>query len=89
MNVYTKNAIYFISFDSIFNMWQCLSIFQVNYLGEQTTFSVQQVMAMMLTKLKEISESNLRIKVQDCVLSVSYLFNNIGYNFFNTFNVMF
>ncbi|GFQ90335.1 heat shock protein [Trichonephila clavata] len=42
----------------------------VNYLQEQTVFTIPQVMAMMFTKLKEIAESNLRIKVQDCVVSV-------------------
>ncbi|GFQ93043.1 heat shock protein 105 kDa [Trichonephila clavata] len=43
---------------------------KVNYLQEQTVFTIPQVMAMMFTKLKEIAESNLRIKVQDCVVSV-------------------
>ncbi|GFX64209.1 heat shock 70 kDa protein 4L [Trichonephila clavipes] len=42
----------------------------VNYLQEQTVFTIPQVMAMMFTKLKEIAESNLQIKVQDCVVSV-------------------
>lgn len=42
----------------------------VSYLNEDTIFTVQQVMAMMMTKLKEISESALRTKVQDCVISV-------------------
>lgn len=51
--------------------------FKVNYLGEQTIFSAQQVMAMMLTKFKEISESNLRIKVVDCVLSVPIYYTDV------------
>lgn len=51
--------------------------FKVSYLNEQTTFSVQQVMAMMLTKLKEISENNLRIKVQDCVISVPVYYTDV------------
>ncbi|GIY79052.1 heat shock 70 kDa protein 4L [Caerostris extrusa] len=34
-------------------------------------------MAMMFTKLKEISESNLRIKVQDCVVSVPIYYTDV------------
>jgi Hsp70 protein len=43
----------------------------VQYLGEKHLFSSQQVTAMMLTKLKEIAEVNLKAKVVDCVISVS------------------
>ncbi|XP_054709776.1 97 kDa heat shock protein-like [Uloborus diversus] len=50
--------------------------FQVSYLGESTTLTAQQIMAMFLTKLKEISESNLRIKVTDCVISVPIYYND-------------
>lgn len=50
---------------------------QVHYLGEKAVFTVPQVLAMMLTKLKEISESNLRIKVQDCVLSVPIYYTDV------------
>ncbi|KAG8201418.1 hypothetical protein JTE90_024291 [Oedothorax gibbosus] len=50
---------------------------EVNYLNEKTVFTVQQVMAMMLTKLKEVSESNLRIKVQDCVISVPIYYTDV------------
>lgn len=48
-------------------------LLQCMYLGEQQTFSIGQISAMMFTKLKEIAESNLKIKVNDCVISVSYL----------------
>ncbi|XP_035233858.1 97 kDa heat shock protein-like [Stegodyphus dumicola] len=51
--------------------------FEVNYLQEKTIFTVPQVMAMMLTKLKEISEGNLRIKVQDCVISVPIYYTDV------------
>ncbi|KAF8785641.1 heat shock protein 105 kDa-like [Argiope bruennichi] len=50
---------------------------QVNYLQEQHVFTVPQVMAMMFTKLKEISESNLKIKVQDCVVSVPVYYTDV------------
>ncbi|XP_015905822.1 heat shock 70 kDa protein 4 [Parasteatoda tepidariorum] len=49
---------------------------QVNYLKEKTVFSVPQIMGMMLTKLKEISETNLKIKIQDCVISVPVYFTD-------------
>ncbi|GIY22192.1 heat shock 70 kDa protein 4L [Caerostris darwini] len=51
--------------------------FLVNYLQEQTVLTAPQVMAMMFTKLKEISESNLRIKVQDCVVSVPIYYTDV------------
>ena len=44
---------------------------QVNYLGESQVFSAEQITAMMFTKLKEITEHALKIKVNDCVISVS------------------
>lgn len=44
---------------------------QVSYLGEQQTFRPEQLLAMMLTKLKETAEVNLKTKVVDCVISVS------------------
>ena len=43
------------------------------YLGQEEIFSPEQVMAMLLTKLKSISEAALGTKVVDTVLSVSSL----------------
>lgn len=48
----------------------------VNYLNEQHTFSVEQITAMLLTKLKETSELSLKTKVNDCVISVPSFFTN-------------
>jgi heat shock protein len=53
----------------------CLSAdLQVNYLDEEHTFSPEQITAMLFTKLKEISENALKTKVNDCVISVSFIF---------------
>lgn len=43
---------------------------KVNYLDEEHTFSPEQLVAMQLTKLKEIAESNLKTKVVDIVLNI-------------------
>ncbi|XP_070553175.1 heat shock 70 kDa protein 4-like [Ptychodera flava] len=43
---------------------------KANYLGDAEEFSIPQVVAMMLTKLKETAEANIGRKVVDCVLSV-------------------
>lgn len=52
------------------------------YMDEEHIFSVEQISAMLLTKLKETAESNLKKPVTDCVISVSncsvqehYVFN--------------
>ena len=47
----------------------------MRYLDEDKVFTIEQVTAMLLTKLKETSESALKKPVVDCVISVSY--NNI------------
>src|SRR4029434_9434429 len=44
---------------------------QVRYLDEEKVFTIEQVTAMLLTKLKETSESALKKPVVDCVISVS------------------
>lgn len=44
--------------------------FNIDYLNETKTFTCEQIMAMFLTKLKTIAESNLNTKVVDCVISV-------------------
>lgn len=41
------------------------------YMEEERVFSVEQVTAMLLTKLKETAESALKKPVADCVISVS------------------
>jgi len=43
------------------------------YANETTIFGVEQIMGMLLTKLKTIAEVNLNKPVQDCVVSVSSL----------------
>ncbi|GIX77851.1 heat shock protein 105 kDa [Caerostris extrusa] len=43
---------------------------KVKYLHEEVVFSIQQIMAMLITKLKTITECKLRAKVRECVLSV-------------------
>lgn len=45
----------------------------MHYLGNEEVFSPEQIMAMLLTKLKIISEKELASKVTDCVVSVSIL----------------
>lgn len=43
---------------------------KVKYLKNTTIFSIQQLMAMILTKLKIITESKLGNKIRDCVIAV-------------------
>jgi len=50
--------------------------FRVWYLGDETVFSIRQVVAMLLTKLKEIAEAALECKVFECVLAVPYFFTD-------------
>ena len=50
-----------------------LHLVQVRYLEERQTFAPEQVTAMMLTKLKEVAEAYLKMKVVDCVISVCLL----------------
>lgn len=40
-------------------------------MDEDHLFSVEQITAMLLTKLKETAENNLKKPVTDCVISVS------------------
>lgn len=44
---------------------------QVMYLGEQQIFSMEQIAAMLFTKLKETTEHSLQTKLMECVFSVS------------------
>jgi heat shock protein len=48
----------------------------VNYLGEQQTYSAQQITAMLLSKLKETTESAINNVVHDCVVSCPSFFTN-------------
>ena len=40
-------------------------------MGNEEVFSPEQIMGMLMTKLKNISEAELSTKVTDCVVSVS------------------
>lgn len=42
-------------------------------MDEEHLFSVEQITAMLLTKLKETAENNLKKPVTDCVISVSII----------------
>lgn len=50
----------------------------MRFLGNEEVFSPEQIMAMLLTKLKLISEKELATKVTDCVVSVSNLTDKAG-----------
>lgn len=47
---------------------------KVKYLGEPATFTMEQITAMLLTKLKETTETAISAKISDCVVSVCYSF---------------
>lgn len=49
---------------------------RVMYMEEPHIFSVEQITAMLLTKLKETAESNLKKPVTDCVISVPSFFTD-------------
>ncbi|MBN3325382.1 HS105 protein, partial [Atractosteus spatula] len=49
---------------------------KVMYLDKEHHFSVGQIMAMLLTKMKETAENNLQKKVTDCVISVPTFFTD-------------
>ena len=44
---------------------------QVQYQNEVSEFSIEQIMGMLLTKLKGIAKTNINKDVKDCVISVS------------------
>ncbi|EPY77468.1 heat shock protein isoform 5, partial [Camelus ferus] len=48
----------------------------VMYMDEEHLFSVEQITAMLLTKLKETAENNLKKPVTDCVISVPSFFTD-------------
>ncbi|XP_035681259.1 heat shock 70 kDa protein 4-like isoform X2 [Branchiostoma floridae] len=49
---------------------------KLHYQGEEHIFSTEQITGMILTKLKEVSEMNLKVKVVDCVISVPCFFTD-------------
>ena len=49
---------------------------QVEFKGEQKTFSPEEISAMILTKMKEIAESYLGTEVTDAVITVPAYFND-------------
>lgn len=53
------------------------TLIQASYLGEKQTFSPEQMMGMLLTKLKETGEKALKTKVVDVVVSVPCFFTDI------------
>lgn len=50
-----------------------LTVSQVTYMEEEKVFSIEQITAMLLTKLKETAEGALKKPVADCVISVSLI----------------
>ncbi|XP_056332957.1 heat shock 70 kDa protein 4L [Danio aesculapii] len=50
---------------------------KVRYLNEDKVFTIEQVTAMLLTKLKETSEHALKKPVVDCVISVPSFFTDV------------
>ncbi|XP_053564443.1 heat shock protein 105 kDa [Bombina bombina] len=49
---------------------------KVMYMEEEHFFSVEQITAMLLTKLKETAEYNLKKQVTDCVISIPSFFTD-------------
>ncbi|KAA0711450.1 Heat shock 70 kDa protein 4L Heat shock 70-related protein APG-1 [Triplophysa tibetana] len=50
---------------------------KVRYLNEDKVFTIEQMTAMLLTKLKETSEHALKKPVMDCVISVPSFFTDV------------
>ncbi|GAV07856.1 HSP70-5 [Ramazzottius varieornatus] len=50
---------------------------KVSYLGKDQWFNPEQVCAMFLGKLKEISEADLKVTVTDCVISVPIYYTDV------------
>lgn len=55
------------------------------YMEEEKVFSIEQVTAMLLTKLKETAESALKKPVADCVISVSVFMFVFFFSLWTTF----
>ena len=52
-------------------------LIKVQYLGEEKTFTPQEISSMVLTKMKEIDESYLSNTVTSAVVTVSAYFNDL------------
>ncbi|KAF9207815.1 adenyl-nucleotide exchange factor sse1 [Haplosporangium sp. Z 27] len=50
---------------------------KVNYQGQETTFTVTQVFAMYLTKMKEIAANETKLPVSDCVIAIPAWFTDV------------
>jgi len=65
--------------------------YEANVFGEKQKMNAIQISAMLLTKLKETTETAIRAKVHDCVISVSFykiIHHSIEYFFFSEINVV-
>ncbi|XP_076467430.1 heat shock 70 kDa protein 4-like [Babylonia areolata] len=51
-------------------------VFRLSYMGEQQTFTPTQIVAMLLSKLKQTAETGLSTKVVDVVMSVPVYFTD-------------
>ena len=51
-------------------------LIKVSYLGEEKTFTPQEISAMVLSKMKEISEAKLGKTVKKAVVTSVYLFSS-------------
>lgn len=49
---------------------------RVRYMLEEKTFSITEITGMLFTKLKDIAETALKIRVNDCVVSVPHFFTD-------------
>uniref|UniRef100_A0A2P2JV44 Heat shock 70 kDa protein 16 n=1 Tax=Rhizophora mucronata TaxID=61149 RepID=A0A2P2JV44_RHIMU len=55
----------------------CGILIHLNYLGETHTFTPVQVMAMLFSHLKEITEKNLEMPIADCVIGIPSYFTDL------------
>ncbi|XP_045204095.2 heat shock 70 kDa protein 4-like [Mercenaria mercenaria] len=53
------------------------TLIEANYMGERQAFKAEQLMAMLLTKLKEVGEKALKTKVVDIVVSVPSFYTEL------------
>ncbi|OAQ34895.1 heat shock protein 70 [Linnemannia elongata AG-77] len=50
---------------------------KLNYKGEETTFTITQIFAMYLTKMKEIATHETNMPVSDCVIAIPAWFTDV------------
>lgn len=50
--------------------------FRVQHLGETQVYSVTQILGMLLTKMRQLAEADLKSKVTDCCIGVPHYFND-------------